>query len=218
MTETKRRAVAEKERAYSLFEVKAVDDERRVITGVATTPTPDRMEDIVVSEGAEYTLPIPFLWQHDSRQPIGHVTKAKVTSKGIEVEVQVEKTDEPGPVKDRLDGAWQDIKLRLVRGLSIGFKPMETAEIQGSWGVKFIRWLWLELSAVTIAANGDCSIQNIKSIDAELLAASGRQSGSDATKIADPPPAATGKEVRVVKLSTPARDRAPMVIRKINRL
>lgn len=205
-------------RAYSVFDIKAVDEDKRIISGIASTPTPDRMDDIVEPKGAEFKLPIPFLWQHRSDSPVGHVTKAKVTAKGIEVEVQIEKTDEPGPVKDRLDGAWQDIKLRLVRGLSIGFKPIESAEIEGSWGRRFIKWLWLELSAVTIAANGDCSIATIKSVDAELLAASGREQ-SDADKTAaDPPMAASGRNARVVKLNAPARVRAePFVIRTIRR-
>jgi HK97 family phage major capsid protein len=160
--------------AYSQFVVKSVDSEKRIIKGTATTPRPDRMEDIVEPRGVEYELPLPFLWQHDHDKPIGHVTKATVTSKGIDVEVQIEKTDEPGPVKDRLDGAWQDIKLRLVRGLSIGFKGLETARIEGTYGIRFLKWMWLELSAVTIAANGDCSIETIKSIDTQQRAASGR--------------------------------------------
>src|SRR5690242_12968253 len=96
-------------RAYSVFTIKRVDEDRRIISGIATTPSVDRMGDIVDSDGAEFKLPLPFLYQHDSGQPIGHVTKAKVTRGGISVEVQLVKTDEPGQVKDRLDGAWQEI-------------------------------------------------------------------------------------------------------------
>lgn len=183
-------------RAYSILDIKAVDDDKRIITGIATTPTPDRMDDIVEPKGAQFNLPIPFLWQHDSDKPVGNVTKATVTTSGIKVEIQIEKTDEPGLVKDRLDAAWQDIKLRLVRGLSIGFKPVETANIEGSFGLRFLKWLWLELSAVTIPANGDCSIANIKSIDTELLAASGRKQIDDGRP---KPPGASGKKSTPVK-------------------
>lgn len=187
----------EMRRAYSLLEIKAVDDEKRIITGIASTPTPDRMDDIVEPKGAEYKLPIPFLWQHKSDKPVGWVRKARVTDSGIEVEVHIEKTDEPGPVKDRLDEAWQDIKLRLVRGLSIGFKALETSDIKGTFGIRFIRWLWLELSAVTIAANGDCSIETIKFIDSALLAATGRkQSDVDRPK---PAGVSATRSTRVVK-------------------
>ncbi len=160
-------------RAYSLLEIKAVDDDARVITGIATTPSPDRMDDVVEPKGAQFKLPIPFLWQHNHDQPVGQVTKATVTDAGIEVTVELAKIDEPGTLKDRLDEAWQSIKAKLVRGLSIGFSPIESANIDGSWGRRFLRWEWLELSAVTVPANAGASIQTIKSIDRELRAATG---------------------------------------------
>ena len=162
-------------RAYSVLEIKSVDEESRTLTGIATTPTTDRMDDIVEPKGAQFKLPIPFLWQHRHSEPIGHVTEAKVTDKGIEVTVQLAKIDEVGTLKDRLDEAWQSIKAKLVRGLSIGFSPIESANIDGSWGQRFLKWEWLELSAVTIPANADASIQTIKSIDTAQRAASGQQ-------------------------------------------
>lgn len=188
--------VANHTRAYSMLDIKSIDSEKRIVTGIATTPTTDRQDDIVESDGAQYTLPIPFLWQHNSDCPVGNVTKAKVTKSGIEVEIQIEKTDEPGLVKDRLDAAWQDIKLRLVRGLSIGFKPLESTDIDGTWGRRYVKWLWLELSGVTIAANGECSITNIKNIDTAQRAASG-QSLSDDDRTT--PPAPGKKKITPVK-------------------
>ncbi len=174
-------------RAYSVIELKSVDDDQRIITGIATTPTPDGMDDIVEPKGGEFKLPLPFLWQHDSRQPIGHVTKAKVTKDGIQVEIKMVKTAEPGALKDRLDDAWQSIKLGLVRGLSIGFRALETSRNEGTYGLRFIRWVWLELSAVTIPANSEATITAIKSIDASHLAASGRG------KASLPPPGVPGR-------------------------
>lgn len=163
-------------RAYSLLEVKAFDEEKRELTGVATTPTTDRYGDVVEPKGAQFDLPIPLLWQHDSMQPIGHVTKAKVTNAGIEVTANLAKTNEPGTLKDRLDEAWQSIKLGLVRGLSIGFKPIEYSYLENG-GIHFQTWSWLELSTVTIPANAEASIQTIKSIDTRLRAASGHRHG-----------------------------------------
>lgn len=160
-------------RAYSTLELKAVDDEARILSGLASTPSVDRMGDIVEPKGAEFKLPIPFLWQHDSHQPIGHVTQAKVSDKGIDVQIQIARIEEPGRLKDRIDEAWQSIKAGLVRGMSIGFSPLEMAEIKGSWGMRFTKWSWLELSAVTIPANADASIQTIKSVDHQTLAALG---------------------------------------------
>lgn len=160
-------------RAYSLLTVKSVDEDAREIVGIATTPTADRAGDIVEPKGAQFELPIPLLWQHDSRKPIGHVTHAKVTDAGIEIRAKLLNIDEPGVLKDRLDEAWQSIKHVLVKGLSIGFQPVESARIEGSYSYRFMKWLWLELSAVTIPANGEATITQIKSIDTELRAATG---------------------------------------------
>jgi HK97 family phage prohead protease len=160
-------------RAYSVLEIKSADEEKRELTGIASTPAPDRMGDVVEPKGAEFELPLPFLWQHDARQPIGHVMRAKVSATEIEVGISIVKTEEPGRLKDRLDEAWQSIKLGLVRGLSIGFKEIEYAFIGDSYGIHFTKWLWLELSAVTIPANGDASIIGIKSIARAEQAASG---------------------------------------------
>jgi HK97 family phage major capsid protein/HK97 family phage prohead protease len=163
-----------KQLAYSTFEIKAIDEEKREIDGVASTPAPDRMDDIVEPLGAEYELPIPFLWQHESRDvAIGWVYQAKPDKSGIPVRIRMATIAEAGPLKDKLDYCWQAIKNKLVRGLSIGFKPVEYAEIAGSWGVRYTKWAWLELSAVTIPANQEASITAIKSFAARARTASG---------------------------------------------
>src|SRR5262245_11141316 len=157
-------------RAYSLLEVKSFDEERREIEGIATTPTTDRVGDIVEPRGAQFKLPLPLLWQHRSSEPIGHVVAANVTGEGISIKARFGRVAEAGRLKDRLDEAWQSIKTGLVRGLSIGFAPkedgMEPINPKEPWGgQRFTAWEWLELSAVTIPANAEASIQTIKSID-----------------------------------------------------
>ena len=156
-------------RAYSTLETKSIDEGKRILTGIASTPSPDRMDDIVEPKGAVFNLPLPFLWQHNHAAPIGHVKKATVKPTGIEVEIQIAKESEAGILKDRLDEAWQSIKAGLVRGLSIGFRAIESAEIEGSWGRRFTKWDWLELSAVTVPANAEATIQTIKSLDQEHI-------------------------------------------------
>jgi HK97 family phage prohead protease len=157
------------QRAWSRFAIKSLNDELRILEGVATTPTPDRMSDVVEPLGAEFTLPLPFLWQHNSEQPIGHVTAAKPTKDGIPVTIELVKTDEPGKLKDRLDEAWQSIKLGLVRGLSIGFAPLESSYIEKTGGIHFLKYLLLEISAVTVAANAEASIAVIRSCDSRMI-------------------------------------------------
>lgn len=187
-------------RAYSILTVKAVNEAERTITGIATTPTPDRIGDIVEPTGAEFNLPIPLLWQHDSQQPIGEVTRAKVTKAGIEITAKLAKIQDPPLLRNRLEEAWASIKAGLVRGLSIGFKPLESADIADGppFAERFIRWLWLELSAVTIPANAEATIETVKSLDKEFLAAHGRDDTGERPATL---PGATG--TRTVKCMTP---------------
>ena len=162
-------------RAYSLFSIKSIDEEQRVIEGIATTPSTDRMGDIVEPEGAQFKLPLPLLWQHNSREPVGEVIAAKASPEGITFKAQFAKILEPGALKDRIDAAWQSVKYKLVKGMSIGFSPLESAQIKDSWAEHFLKWEWLELSCVTIPANVDATITTIKSADEALLAASGEK-------------------------------------------
>lgn len=153
-------------RAYAVLNLKAADDGRRTFSGIATTPATDRMGDVVEPKGAKFKLPIPLLWQHDSRQPIGWVRRARVSKDGIEIEGEVADIPDAGPLKERLTEAWQSLKAGLVRGLSIGFTPLDSEPVDPKhpWGAqKFLQWEWLELSAVTIAANAEASITAIKS-------------------------------------------------------
>jgi HK97 family phage major capsid protein/HK97 family phage prohead protease len=160
------------DRAYSLItHVKTVDEELGIIEGIASTPELDRAGDVVVPEGAEFKLPMPLLWQHRADEPIGHVTAAKVTKAGIHITALLSKIDLPHITKARAL-----IKAGLVRGLSIGFKGLdaEPLDTKNPWGgQRFTRWLWLELSTVTIPANGSASISTIKQLDTEQRAASG---------------------------------------------
>ena len=178
-------------RAYSCLEIKASAETggRRTFKGIATTPATDRTGDIVEPKGAEFKLPIPLLWQHNSSDPIGWITSAKVTAAGIEIEGEVASfPDDPeGDLAKRLTKAWQMLKAGLVRGLSIGFRGIETARIEPGYGMRFMKWLWLELSAVTIPANAEATITAIKSADAALLSASGMQQRSAGRPGANPP-------------------------------
>ena len=149
-------------RAFAILTIKSVDADQRVITGLATDASTDVMGDIVEPEGAEFTLPIPLLWMHDSSQPIGEVFWAKVAADGITIKARIAKVDEPGKLKDRIDEAWQSIKAGLVKGLSIGFRSLEETFDKTTQGFHFLRWKWHELSAVTIPANMHASITTIR--------------------------------------------------------
>lgn len=160
-------------RACTLMTVKSVNEDERVITGIASTPSPDRDGDILESGGATYRSDTPFLWQHDRSQPIGTCTP-KMVKEGMQITAKLAKPtpDMPSQLAARLDEAWASIKAGLVRGLSIGFLPKEYSYLDEG-GVRFIKWDLLEVSAVTIPANAECSIQTVKSFDRQFLAASG---------------------------------------------
>lgn len=203
-------------RAYSVLDVKSVDTENRIIRGTATTPSPDRMGDIVEPMGVQFKNPMPLLWQHQADKPVGTVKFDKPTEGGITFEAKLAMIDEPGTLKDRIDEAWQSVKAGLVRAVSIGFRALEYSFIEGTGGIRFVESEVMELSLVTIPANADATITNIKSIDTEVREATGIK--EDRPEIQTDAPAATGKTVRIVKLNDPARDRArkkPFVIREI---
>ena len=124
-------------RMHSLLEIKAVDAERRIITGIATTPTPDSYNDIVELDGVEYDLPMPFLYQHNSRMPIGNVIAAKKTKDALEITVQIAKLDDPSAAPF-VEEAWALISSKppLVRGLSIGFRALEEAWMSDAGGFR----------------------------------------------------------------------------------
>lgn len=201
------------DRAYSLMEVRAVSDDKRTFTGWATTPQVDRMGDIVDPLGARFKNPLPLLHQHDHERPIGLVKFGKATADGIEFEAEIPVIHEPGLLKDRVDLAWGEIKAGLVRAVSIGFRVLEDGvERMKTGGLLFKSTEIMELSAVTIPANAQATITNVKSLC----------EGRDDLDLIDipqaPDQAASGKTVHVAKLNPPARDRAPFVIKRINHL
>lgn len=175
-------------RAYSVLEIKTISDEQRVIEGMATTPEPDRLGDIVEPLGVEFKNPLPLLWQHKSDQPVGQATFQKPTKEGIRFKAKFAKIDEPGRLKDRIDEAWQSVKAGLVRAVSIGFRAIEMSFMDDG-GIRFINTEVMELSLVTIPANVGATIETIKSIDTATRAASGNNGCSEENH----PPGVTGK-------------------------
>ncbi len=153
-------------KAYSTLQIKSVTDtdDERIITGIASTPSTDRDDDVLEPMGAKFALPIPLLWQHNHNQPIGEVIDAKITENGIEITAKIAKINEDGKLKARIDEAWQSIKSGLVKCLSVGFKVKEYNYLESSWGLHIKEWEWYELSVVTVPANPDAVITSVKQI------------------------------------------------------
>jgi HK97 family phage major capsid protein/HK97 family phage prohead protease len=166
-------AVGVVNRAYAIFHVKAVDADKRVLSGIATTPEPDRVGDVIEPLGVSFKNPLPLLLYHDAKRPVGFTKFKKPTKAGIEFEATIPTIDEPGTLKDRVDEAWQSVKAGLVSGVSIGFRSIEEAFNKETGGFRFLQTEVVELSLVTIPANASATIHSIKSLD---LAASGLNS------------------------------------------
>lgn len=162
-------------RAYSFLEIKAIDEESRVITGIATSPQVDRSGDVIEPLGVKFQNPLALLWQHEHDKPIGTVIFDKPTAKGVMFTATIAKVDEPGNLKDRVDEAWQSVKAKIVRAVSIGFRSLDHEDIPGTYGLRFKSTEVYELSLVTIPCNSDCKISTVKSFDVGLPAALGKK-------------------------------------------
>jgi len=162
-------------KAYSLLEIKSIDQAQRIVEGIASTPSLDRGGDIMESKGAQFKLPMPFLWFHNAQAPIGEVFAAEVRPDGIHIKARVSKVTTPGRLKSLVDDAWAAFTASppLVRGLSIGWKPIEFVPVAGSKAVRHLKWFWGELSAVTIPMNVEANITAVKQFDASAPAVSG---------------------------------------------
>ena len=163
-------------RAYSVLDVKEMvetDDHVR-IKGIASTPSTDRMGDVVEPMGAKFKTPMPLLWQHHHDLPVGQVTFAQPTKNGIPFEGVLPLVKEAGRLKERIDEAVQSVRYGLVTAVSIGFAAIEGMVERIETGYRFKEWEWLELSLVTIPANADAVITAVKSIDQQYLSAPGQ--------------------------------------------
>lgn len=164
------------ERAYSLLEAKNFDEseDKFFIEGIASTPSPDRMRDVVEPLGAKFVTPMPLLWQHEHHKPVGHMTFAEPSKQGIPFRGELPKIREAGALKDRVDEAIQSLKYKLVAAVSIGFNPI-TFDYMQNGGIHFKEWEWIELSLVTIPANSEAVLTAVKSADQMVLSAMGRK-------------------------------------------
>ncbi len=165
-------------RAYSVLHVKAMDedDDARVIRGIATSPAPDRVGDVVEPEGVRFVNPMPLLWQHRHDMPVGTVKFNKPTKDGITFEARFAKAEKSETLKARIDEAWESVKLGLVSAVSIGFRSLEHAVMKDG-GYRFIKSEVYELSLVTIPAQAAAVITAIKNFDQAALASAGTARG-----------------------------------------
>ncbi len=159
-------------RAYSVISVKNFEDKDGffIFSGIATTPKTDRHGDVVEPKGIEFENPVPLLWQHRHAEPVGHVYFEEATEEGVRFTAKIPYIKEEGELKKRVDEAIHSIQYDLVRCLSIGFRTLKYAWIDETYGMHIQEWECYELSLVTIPANSDAIITEIKSLDQQQRA------------------------------------------------
>lgn len=155
--------------AYARLDVKAAaggDLAGTTITGIATTPTPDRQGHTLDPLGVTVSNPIALLLYHDQTAPIGSATLGAPTAAGIPFTAFIPLITEPGRLKDRTDEARQLIKSGIVRGISIGFRVLEGGiERLKSGLTKLTKVEICELSLVPVPANTEAGVYAIKACD-----------------------------------------------------
>lgn len=166
------------EKGFGVLRIKSIDEERRIVRGIASTPSVDRQGDIVEPMGVQYKALPKLMLYHDHRLPVGSLTFAKATKKGVEFEAHIPEVTEEGVVRDRVNEAWHSLKYNLISAVSIGFRVLEHEVMKtGGWLIK--SWEWLELSLVPVPAQPDAIITGIKSVDSEIRAALGVNKDSE---------------------------------------
>jgi HK97 family phage prohead protease len=115
----------------------------------------DSLADIE-SRGAR----LPLLWQHDASEPIGAITHAEETDRGLEVEGQL--------ALDGVANAKRAHALMRVGGLSLSIMaavPAGGAELRDD-GVRMLKRLDLhEISAVAVPADPGSVIHTVKGLE-----------------------------------------------------
>jgi HK97 family phage prohead protease len=157
------------ERAYSTVTITKAVAAERYVEGLASVPVVDRQGDIVESKGVRWRKDasgkpdVPWLYQHRHDSPIGRIEWLQAKADGLRFKARMPKIDEPGPLKERLDTAFQEISAGLVRGISIGFMPLKAEPIETGWRFKEISLY--EISSVTIPACEEACVEVVKRYD-----------------------------------------------------
>lgn len=129
-------------------------DGERWLTAWATTADEDLVGDVVLPTGAQYELPLPLLAYHRHDAPVGVVTEAHVSERGIRIRARLSRGVQLA------DELWQLVKDGAVGAVSIGFQALKSKPLP-SGGLLFEAWRWLELSLTPVPANPNARIIHV---------------------------------------------------------
>ena len=139
--------------------LRAVSEDERTATFVASDETVDRYGDIVSVDGWDlknFRRNPVFLWMHSQYQPIGNVQKIGVEDGKLLATVRF---FDAGDNKTA-DDLWKLVKKKKLRAVSVGFTVKGDEDIEAIrdenesiTGFRFLRQELLELSLVSVPAN-----------------------------------------------------------------
>lgn len=148
-----------REKLFTVEKAMASDGSRTVRV-VCSSAGIDRMGDIIVQEGIDFSSyrqnPV-VLWAHDHRTPIARVSDIGIVSGKLEATVIFP----PEGTLARSDEVHALIQAGIVNAVSIGFDPTryEPIDPKAPWaGYKFLESELLELSFVSVPANKEALI------------------------------------------------------------
>jgi HK97 family phage major capsid protein len=140
----------------------------RRLTGIASTPTPDRAGDIIDPLGMTFEPAIPLLLNHNQEEHVGTATLT-ATAEGITFDATFHDVSElpPGRIRQLVEETYAACKAGIYRKVSIAIgKARALVEPLKGGGLRFKSGEILELSLVTVPANRDAGILTVKALDA----------------------------------------------------
>jgi HK97 family phage prohead protease len=198
------------------FVSKAGDDP---LVYVMSDETVDRVGDVIKASAwslKNFVNNPVALFAHDHRFIVGHWTDVKVQGKQLIGRLKLL----PKGISERLDEVIAAVEAGILRAVSVGFNAdPEEIEPRKDGGYLFKSTELLECSLVSVPANPNALRKaldlNLSEDVKALIFDEPVEPEIKEIPAAPTEEAATGKPVRVVKLDTPARDRA-FVIKKIH--
>ncbi len=164
-------------KAFALKQCALDDEMRGSFSGTALVYGDKDLYGDTIKRGAfakslrEHGDELPLLWSHDTAEPLGSI---RVVSDGASLEVRGQLLAD---TVRRAGEVYELMKARVVKGLSVAFKPLRY-DPQPDGGVLFSEGRLMEISLCSIPAFDSAQVATVKSItlvnfEDEVLAAFG---------------------------------------------
>ncbi len=147
----------------SIKSVDSSDDDKIIITGLASTDAVDRSGDVILhsawGEGIKNYKANPILlFNHDYNSPIGKVTDIKILKEGLKI---------TGEIYKAAGNVYELIKSGVLSAFSVGFMPSEIKYNEQTDGFIIKKAELLEVSVVSVPCNQTALFSVAKSFDTQ---------------------------------------------------